>query len=112
MKELILIALALMGNSTNETINNVHDYIYADYGYEFNYYPKGIDQTFLETSGDCTDYSMLANYFFKINNITSQLVHGYAYCPNKVKHDWLMINGSIFDVMECTKHKIRGWGIW
>jgi len=55
--------------------------------YEFNWFPKGIDRTWKDKKGDCTDKSMLKQFMYYKMGINSRLVHGYD--PKGKKHDWL-----------------------
>ena len=78
--------------------------------YKFYYHAKGIDRTWGEKEGDCTDISMLKQFMLYKANIKSRLVHGYDIDGNK--HDWYEYKiSNKWQSIELNNRKV-GLGTW
>ena len=110
-------SLELKGETIEETVWNIYDFVYLEYSYSDN--PNGILETFKSKKGDCTDSSELAVYMLRVNGIYSKTVHGYY---DNVKHDFIEIlypNTNLeqvswlkFDVLNKDNLVKYGDGIW
>jgi len=97
----------------SQRIYLIQDSIEVLIWYEFNWFPKGINETWLSGKGDCTDTAMLKKYLADKCNITSRLVYGYIIINGGyIKHDWIEFKRyNKWFTFEKNVKKI-GEGVW
>jgi transglutaminase-like putative cysteine protease len=110
------------------TCRAVQKWLRENIQYDFYWNPRGIETTWIEKKGDCTDTAMLMVRMLEYLNIHSHVVHGYAIYPepNKgnvtIKHDWVIaqyhqIDESIKEIRldgntDFPTYQYIGEGVW
>jgi len=74
-------------NSSQAKFYKISGWVENSIQYQFYHHARGLDITWDELKGDCTDKAMLKQYMLGKINVTSRLVHGYDYF--NIKHDTL-----------------------
>lgn len=81
--------------------------------YKYFQYPQWIVSAWREGYGDCSDMNGVLAYILENNGYDAYLVGGHATCEGeRVKHEWLIVDDEVVDVLDCTDYKKRFGGYW
>jgi len=99
-----------LGNNTEAKVYQISSWVEMSVMYEFHWFQRGIDITWEELKGDCTDKAMLKQYMLYKQGVWSRLVRGYD--GNGDKHDTLeYFYNNKWNHLESRFNK-TGNGIW
>lgn len=106
----------LQTDNEYETVDNIHYWLWTNINHKPYWYPRGIETTWKEKEGDCTDKAQLAVKMLKYLGYTKHEVYTVHGLTNEGLHDWYLvkINNKFYnpDEQYFKFHVRMGRGVW